>query len=256
MCTLVVMRRPGHAWPLILAANRDEMTARPWLAPAKHWPDRPDVIAGLDRLGGGSWLGLNRRGVVAGVLNRRGSLGPEPGKRSRGDLILLALEGQDASAAAEAVQALEPAAFRSYNMIIADPGQGFWIRHSGGASRPETTPLPEGLSMITAGDLNAADSPRIRAHRPRLKAAAVPDPGQGDWTAWQEIMADPSYSAADGPAAAMNLDPVDGFATVSSSLIAVPGPGLKVAGRPVSPIWLFAAGRPDRTPYKPVKLFG
>ncbi len=256
MCTLVVMRRPGHAWPLILAANRDEMASRPWLAPGRHWPDRPDVIAGLDRLGGGSWLGLNRAGVVAGILNRRGSLGPEPGKRSRGDLVLLALEGQDAGAAAEAVQALEPAAFRSYNMVIADPGEGFWVRHLGDAGRPDVTPLPEGLSMITAGDLNADDSPRIRAHLPRLRAAAVPDPGSGDWSAWQEIMADPSHSAADGPAAAMNLDPVDGFATVSSSLIAVPDPGSGHIGRPAQPLWLFAAGRPDRSPYKPVKLFG
>ena len=29
MCTVVVLRRPGHDWPLILAANRDEMAERP-----------------------------------------------------------------------------------------------------------------------------------------------------------------------------------------------------------------------------------
>ena len=40
---------------------------RPWKAPARHWPDRPNVVAGLDELAGGSWLGMNDEGVVAAV---------------------------------------------------------------------------------------------------------------------------------------------------------------------------------------------
>ena len=48
---LVILRRPGHDWPLILAANRDEMIDRPWQPPARHWPDRPEVLAGLKNLG-------------------------------------------------------------------------------------------------------------------------------------------------------------------------------------------------------------
>jgi uncharacterized protein with NRDE domain len=83
MCTVVILRRPGHAWPLLLAANRDEMKDRPWQPPARHWPDRPQVVAGLDELAGGTWLGLNDDGLAAGVLNRRGSLGPELDMRSR-----------------------------------------------------------------------------------------------------------------------------------------------------------------------------
>ena len=61
MCTIVLLRRPGHPWPVVLAANRDEMRDRPWRAPGRHWSDRPQVIAGLDLTGGGSWLGLNER---------------------------------------------------------------------------------------------------------------------------------------------------------------------------------------------------
>ena len=75
MCTVVLLIRPGHAWPLVLAANRDEMLNRAWDPPAAHWPDQPDVIAGRDRSGGGTWMGVNRAGVVAAVLNRPGSLG-------------------------------------------------------------------------------------------------------------------------------------------------------------------------------------
>src|ERR1700685_676462 len=56
MCTLILLRRPGHDWPVIVGANRDEMKARPWRPPGRHWPDRPEVVAGLDELAGGSWL--------------------------------------------------------------------------------------------------------------------------------------------------------------------------------------------------------
>ena len=78
MCTLVILRRPGHDWPVLIAANRDENAERPWRPPARHWPDRPEVVAGMDELAGGTWLGLNDHGVVAGILNRPDSLGPDP----------------------------------------------------------------------------------------------------------------------------------------------------------------------------------
>jgi len=70
MCTLILLQRPDHDWPLLLAANRDEMTDRPWLPPGHHWPGQPDVVAGIDRVGGGSWLGLNSDGLVAAIMNR------------------------------------------------------------------------------------------------------------------------------------------------------------------------------------------
>ena len=48
MCTVVILRRPGHPWPLVFAANRDEMLDRPWRPPGRHWPERPEVVAGLE----------------------------------------------------------------------------------------------------------------------------------------------------------------------------------------------------------------
>ena len=105
MCSVILLRRPDATWPLILGANRDEMAGRPWKAPARHWPDRPNVIAGLDELAGGSWLGMNDEGVVAAVLNRMGTLGPEAGKRSRGELVLDALDFADAAEAAREIWA-------------------------------------------------------------------------------------------------------------------------------------------------------
>src|SRR5580692_6034265 len=119
MCTVVILARPNHAYPLHLAANRDEMLARAWDPPAAYWPEQPDVIAGRDRSGGGTWMGINGAGVIAAVLNRPGSLGPAAGKRSRGELPLLALREGSARAAAEAIAGLDAGLWRSFNMVLA-----------------------------------------------------------------------------------------------------------------------------------------
>lgn len=242
MCTVIVLRRPGHDWPLILAANRDEMIERKWQAPARHWPDRPDVVAGRDELAGGSWLGINDNGVVAGILNRHGSLGPAPGARSRGELVLEALDHPDARLAADALGALEPAAYRTFNLIIADNRDAFWLRHADptGTLPIAATPLKSGLSMIAAGDLDDEETPRIRRFRPLFAAAPPPDPGRGDWGAWEKLLLDQHAAPGEAPQGAMRFDTGHGFATVSSALIAVPS----VERRDLRPVFQFAAHRP------------
>ncbi len=251
MCSVVILYRPGHDWPVLIAANRDEMQGRAWAPPARHWPDRANVVAGIDRLAGGSWLGLNDAGVVAGVLNRMDSLGPQPGKRSRGELVLEALDHADAAAAAAALGDLDPAAYRSFNMVVADNRDAFWLRNLGHADGwIEAMPLPEGLSMITAHDRDdARSSLRIRDYLPRFRAAAPPDPGAGDWREWQALMASRRPAEGGGPYDSMNIVTDTGFGTVSSSLIALPAARLRRR-----PVWLFAAGRPDAAPFVPVAL--
>src|SRR6266481_2103510 len=148
MCTLVILRRPEHRWPVLIGANRDEMIDRPSQPPGRHWPDRPEVVAGLDSLAGGSWLGINDWGVAAAVLNRHGSLGPAPDRRSRGELVLEALDHADAVAAAEALSHLDPDAYRTFNLIIADERYGFWLRHAGVPSMADPGPRSRRVGRV------------------------------------------------------------------------------------------------------------
>jgi len=251
---MVILRRPGAPWPLLVAANRDERGDRPWRPPGRHWPDRPEVTAGMDELAGGSWLGVNDHGVVAGILNRRGALGPEAGKRSRGELVLEALDHADAMAAADALAELDGRAYRPFNMVIADNRDGFWVRHAG-EPEVEVRPLPLGLSMLTASDLNDETAPRVRHYLPLFRAAAPPDPEAGDWTAWEALMASREREPDAGPRGAMTIV-TDGaaegaFGTVSGSLLALPEPG------PTNKlVWRFCPGRPGEAPFADVPLGG
>ena len=250
MCTLVVLRRSGHDWPLIVAANRDEKRDRPWLAPARHWPDRAHITAGLDELAGGTWLGINDDGLVAGILNRSGTLGPDPDRRSRGELPLEALDHAEADVAAKALKGLDPDAYRPFNLFVGDARKAFWICSvdENGAPGMRVVEIPDGVSMLTDTDLNDRTAPRVRLYLPRFEAAPQPDPESGDWGWWQALLADKEFENGIGPKGAMNIDIPGGFGTVSSSLIALPAtitPDRKTR-------WQFAAGTPDTTPYEPV----
>jgi uncharacterized protein with NRDE domain len=249
MCSLVVLRRPGAPFPVLLAANRDEMAGRPWRPPARHWEDRPHVIGGMDEVAGGSWLALNDDGVVAAVLNREGTLGPLPGKRSRGELVLDALDFADAADAADALVHLDPDAWRPFNLVLADDRDAFCLIHRG-TGPIEARPLRPGLTMVTHADPDDAGDPRVRLHRPRFEAAAVPDPASGDWSAWQALLASRDHEPGAGPRGALNIETPGGFGTSSSALLALPS-----ADAPeVPPVWLFAAGRPGEVPWLPVDL--
>jgi hypothetical protein len=261
---------------LVLAANRDELASRPARPPGRHWPDRAEVVAGLDVQAGGSWLGINDYGVVAGVLNRTGTLGPEAGKRSRGELVLEALDHADAAAAAQALSDLDPHAYRPFNLVIADNRDAFWLRHAGplpgfafrtatgqwrevaahqlpgvsiGApardSAIECHALPAGVSMITARDLNDPGSARIRRYLPRFQSAPPPDPARDDWDAWIALLA--ARETEDGdPSGGMTVVTDGPYGTISSCLIALP-----VAGMPVMK---FADGRPGEAPFEQIPL--
>lgn len=238
MCTVVLLIRPGHAWPLVFAANRDEMLERAWDPPAAHWPGQPGVIAGRDRSGGGTWMGVNRHGVVAAVLNRPGSLGPAAGKRSRGELPLLALAHPSASEAAAAIESLDAGTWRSFNLVLADRSGALFVRGLG-HGHPQVQTFTPGLHMVTAHDPDDPDSPRVARHLERFRSARPPEPD--DWRDWKDILADRSGE----PGEQINVVPRGGFGTVCSSLLALLAHG--------AAIWLFAAGPPHAAPFLPVQ---
>lgn len=248
MCTVVLLRRAGHRWPLLLAANRDEMLSRKALTPGRHWPDYSDIVAGRDLDAGGTWLGVNDHGVIAAILNRRGSLGPASGMRSRGEIPLAALAHETAADAAAALLSIDGRRYRPFNLIIADSIDAYWLYKREDGEAIERTAVPMGLSMVTAAELNDPTSPRIQHFLPLFRRASPPRPEIGNWLDWQVLLASNQAADSDDPLSAMTVATSDGFATVSSSLIALPHE------TDTRPIWLYADGRPDETPFVSIAL--
>lgn len=160
MCLIVFAWRPGHATPLVLAANRDEFYARP-SRPLAAWPEAPDVHAGRDLEAGGTWLGVGPGGRVAAVTNIRDPRQP-PGRRSRGELpagFLLGALSPEAYLEQVAERAQD---YTGFNLLAGTAGE-LWYYHA-----RETAPrrLPAGLYGLSNARLDTP-WPKLR----RAKAA-------------------------------------------------------------------------------------
>jgi hypothetical protein len=141
---------------------------------------------------------------------------------------------------------LDPAAYRTFNLIITDERDGFWLRHAG-RTRIELHPLTDGLSMIAAGDLNDLASRRIELSLPAFRAWPPPDPERDDWSAWESLLGSTRTPPGEPETAAMRFR-TDGYGTVSSAIIALPA--LDELDR--KPVFRFAAWLPDATPWRDV----
>jgi uncharacterized protein with NRDE domain len=86
MCLILLAYDVHPEYRLILAANRDEFYDRPAL-PMAFWEDHPEILAGRDLKGGGTWLGITRSGRFSAITNYREPGGPKPDAPSRGHLV-------------------------------------------------------------------------------------------------------------------------------------------------------------------------
>jgi len=155
MCVLILHHRLIPGYPVVVAANRDEARDRP-SDPPFLWPQ--GILAPRDRRAGGTWIGLSRHGLLAGITNR--SREPvDPSRPSRGELVIEALTAQAARAA---VQRVERAAFAAprnpFNLLVADANEAFLVVGGNGVV---TRPLSPGTHVLTnqheLGELDLGD---------------------------------------------------------------------------------------------------
>jgi hypothetical protein len=96
MCILTVAVNAHEDFPLVLLHNRDEYYDRT----ATELTQREDILGAFDELSGGTWMGVNvHTGRFAALTNVR-SREREcdgPARRSRGELVMRVLRGDDAA---------------------------------------------------------------------------------------------------------------------------------------------------------------
>jgi len=142
MCILIC--RVGDA-PL-LAANRDEVYARPF-SPPRRWVARTPFWAPRDEEEGGTWLGVNANGLLAAVTNRS-RLGQEAGRASRGHLVVGALAaGDTASARAWLEEELALLPRNPCQLLVARGREAFLTRV--GPEGVETETLGPGFHVLS-----------------------------------------------------------------------------------------------------------
>jgi hypothetical protein len=245
MCTLAAFHIPDGPYPVVIATNRDERVDRPSRPFGRHWPGKP-WRAGQDALAGGTWAGLHDAGYGVFLLNREHSLGPEPGKASRGTLALELLEAGSLAAARRRAEAIDPAGYRPFHAILAS-ADGI-VGVTAGPDGLQVDEVQDPLSIWTAHGRNTDASGRQRVHRPafevvldRWRAGAGVDVILAELA---DVLARPAPEGHPPHQALCIRMPEHGFGTRSSLLLAFPGPDTE------GPVEVrVAEGPPDETPF-------
>lgn len=179
MCTVTVRRGAGE---LLLTMNRDERLDRAAEEPPRRIPgevDRPSWMAPFDGATGGTWIGVNDRGVAACLLNGYSpadeALRGTPGVPSRGSIIPRILEDQDGSGPVALRDAIDFSAYPSFTLLVVSAHGGEVVRwsHGGGIERE---PVGEGWTLLTSSSWR---EPEVALYRGRAFEAWRRD-GEGE----------------------------------------------------------------------------
>ncbi len=167
MCTLALYLGQFENYPLVIAANRDEHFSRAAAAP-QMWPKNPGILAGKDLVAGGTWLGVNARGIAAGVVNRRLQLDAGTTPRSRGLLCLDMLEAASLADAQAALPYEDAGRYQAF-LLLAASADGAFAAYN--APDIERRPLAPGLHIFGNTSYTGEDGKKLDRAREIFAAA-------------------------------------------------------------------------------------
>lgn len=213
MCLLVVARHVHPAYPLVVAANRDEFLHRP-TAPLGRWDTGAltsavrsvplqltaddAVVAGKDLSAGGTWMAIARSGRFAAVTNVRDPHAGQ-GRYSRGELPLLGLADQLSGTLAD---------YGPGNVLWGTAEQIQFVTNHGRVDRDPIT-VADGIHTLSNASL---DTPWPKSRRAAADLAATLENWDTPPRHWLERAAD---TAAPEPVAGAAAEPAAGAGTLA-----------------------------------------
>jgi uncharacterized protein with NRDE domain len=169
MCLIVFAWQLVPGMPLLAAGNRDEFFDRP-AAAADWWSDHPQVYAGRDLRGGGTWMGITGSGRFAAITNIRAPSERRTDVPTRGTLVADFLTG-DASPQDYVAQVAERAhRYNGFNLLIGDQEQLIWYSSAGQDDERNGKPIAPGIYGLSNALL---DNPWPKVVRTKAQFASL-----------------------------------------------------------------------------------
>jgi len=169
MCTIIVRHRMDDWCSTIIALNRDEFYDRAASGPMVLRSE-PLIVGGRDEQEGGTWFGLTRNGLFVGLTNQRTFATRDDSLRSRGDLVLDALEKGSLEEVIRHLGRLDPATYNEFNLIFGDGEQVCAAYGRRNAREVEIETLGEGVHVLCNDRLGSPEFPKAAKARERVMA--------------------------------------------------------------------------------------
>jgi len=241
VCTILLAWRYSSVAPIVLAANRDELIARP-SAPPCILTASPLILGGRDLVAGGTWLAVGVDGAICAVTNRHPAEGPpvapDPTRRSRGEIPVALLTADRADVPAR-LRDLGPGRYNPVNVLWADEDRAL-VAHVDDSGPVRVVELAPGPHVLTTRDVDDARNPKVAmllSGMHRVLAAG----GDADVIAGLRAMLADHTSASDSPVDAACIHG-DVYGTVSASTVVAGSGQLVYEHAPVRPcVTPFAA---------------
>lgn len=169
MCLIVFAWKLIPGLPLLAAANRDEFYDRPASA-ANWWDDHPQIYAGRDLRGGGTWMGISREGRFAAITNIRSPSEKRQEAPSRGGLVADFLRNDISPQAYVDAIAERGGHYNGFNLLVGDREQLVWYSNGKPDDARNGKPLPPGVYGLSNGTL---DTPWPKIVRSKAQFASL-----------------------------------------------------------------------------------
>jgi uncharacterized protein with NRDE domain len=168
MCTIIALHRLRDDLPLVVAANRDEFLARP-SAPPRLLRRDPPVVGGLDLDKGGTWAATSARGFFVGLTNQRPTSPTLPAPRSRGALVLEAVDAGSITGVRTLLDGLDSSRYGPFNLMAGD-GERLLVAYVRPGRPAEIHSLEPGLYVLTNDRLGSPHFPKAQRAKALLEA--------------------------------------------------------------------------------------
>ncbi|NTX13513.1 NRDE family protein [Myxococcus sp. CA056] len=174
MCTIIILRQVHPEWPLVLAANRDELLVRPATGP-QVLLESPRAVGGRDVERGGTWMGVTNEGLFVGLTNQRGGQARGPAPRSRGEVVLQALGAGTVEGIERYLDTLSGEDFLPFNLLYGDARTLRVAYARPGQSRLRREDVPPGIHVLPNDVLDSTELPKVQRAR-KLAEGLVHEP--------------------------------------------------------------------------------
>jgi uncharacterized protein with NRDE domain len=166
MCTIAILLEAVAGAPLVVAANRDELYARPARPPESL---APHLAGGVDVASGGTWLAVRADGRFAAVTNQRALAPAVSGLRSRGLAVRELALADDPD---RYVAALDPTQYASMNRVWGD-ARGATVAYARREGELAISRLRPGVHVLCNDRIGAEGFPRGERLAAALTAAPL-----------------------------------------------------------------------------------
>jgi uncharacterized protein with NRDE domain len=204
MCLVVFAHNSHPNYKFIFAANRDEFYDRP-TEQADFWKDQPDLLAGKDLKGGGTWMGITKAGKFAAITNYRDLSNIKEDAPTRGLLVTDYLLGDQSSEDYYDSVKKDLSDYNGFNLILGDINNIFYFStHTEGLKKLESgvyglsnavldTPWPKVekskkhfLKLLKNEEMHAWELLSLLSDTLEAKEKDLPDTGVG--IEWEKVL--------------------------------------------------------------------